>query len=140
MSPITPGRSRFSQPLLGDLSFSVAFSDYSFFLFVCFGGGSSGGFSLPFCRIWIGFLFTGRNFISFQKSRFINVPHMHDLLEKTIYTFAPFSYVNRLPNNRHNPWACLWGLLLLVLVMLAFIRYQLHRPKMRRMGFDTTGH
>lgn len=56
---------------------------------------------------------------------FYRTPHMHDFLHIIYHKIPPFTWVTaqleRLPNNRHQPWACLWEVLL-VSVLLLIIR------------------
>ena len=53
---------------------------------------------------------------------FYRQPHLHDLLHVIYHQIPPFSWVtallNRLPNERHNPWACLCEVILVVLLLL----------------------
>jgi uncharacterized protein (TIGR00251 family) len=53
---------------------------------------------------------------------FYQKPIMHNLLHKVFDDMPPFSYLT-VPNHRHNPWACLWEVAL-VLALLAVIYYQ----------------
>ena len=52
-------------------------------------------------------------------------PHLHHFLGFIYEKIPPFSlitpYLDRLPNCRHNPWAALWEVLL-IFVMLAIFR------------------
>jgi hypothetical protein len=50
------------------------------------------------------------------KFAFYQRPHMHDLLQ-VVFQRAPFSYLDRLPNNRYRPWACLWELALIAALL-----------------------
>jgi hypothetical protein len=56
------------------------------------------------------------------KIPFYTHPHLHDLLGYVYEKIPPFSYVtsyiDRLPNERHNPWACLWEILLIAFLIL----------------------
>lgn len=58
------------------------------------------------------------------KIPFYRQPHVHQCLGFIYDRIPPFSYVthaiDRLPNERHNPWACLWEVLLVVLMLVAF--------------------
>lgn len=53
---------------------------------------------------------------------FYRRPHLHDLLHVIYHHVPPFSWVTawltRLPNNRHNPWGCLWELLIVAVLLL----------------------
>ncbi len=53
---------------------------------------------------------------------FYRQPHLHNLLHFIYHRIPPFSwltsFLNRLPNDRHNPWACLWEVLLVALLLL----------------------
>ena len=55
---------------------------------------------------------------------FYRQPHLHHLLGFIYEKIPPFSYVtyylDRLPNERHQPWACLWEVLLVALMLVAF--------------------
>jgi hypothetical protein len=52
---------------------------------------------------------------------FYHKPYMHNLLHLVFDVMPPFSYL-RVPNHRHNPWACLWEVSL-VLAMLVAIHF-----------------
>jgi hypothetical protein len=52
---------------------------------------------------------------------FYRKPYLHNFLHIIFDDTPPFSKL-RVPNNRHNPWACLWEVGL-VLAMLLVIRY-----------------
>jgi len=47
---------------------------------------------------------------------FYQQPHLHDSLHFIYHKIPPFTgltaLIERLPNGRHNPWACLWEVLL----------------------------
>lgn len=53
---------------------------------------------------------------------FYRQPHLHHLLGYIWEKIPPFSFVtpwlDRLPNARHNPWACLWEVLLVAVMWL----------------------
>ena len=53
---------------------------------------------------------------------FYRQPHMHHLLGYIYEKIPPFSwvtvYLDRLPNERHNPWACLWEVLIVAFLVL----------------------
>jgi hypothetical protein len=64
-------------------------------------------------------------------------PHLHDLLNYIYHQIPPFSSVaaqiERLPNHRHQPWACLWELLLVsVLLLVIRLMTMAQRPVKRR--------
>jgi hypothetical protein len=58
------------------------------------------------------------------KIPFYTRPHMHDLLGYIYEKIPPFSfitpYLDRLPSERHQPWACLWEVLLVGLMLMVF--------------------
>ena len=56
------------------------------------------------------------------KIPFYRRPHMHDFLHLIFNQTPPFSHL-RVPNNRHNPWACLFefGLVLAMLAVIWFL-------------------
>jgi hypothetical protein len=58
------------------------------------------------------------------KIPFYRQPHLHHLLGYIWDKIPPFSYVtrylNRLPNERHNPWACLNEVALIALLLTVF--------------------
>ncbi len=56
---------------------------------------------------------------------FYRTPHMHNLLHVIVDQTPPMSWIT-IPNHRQNPWACLWEVAL-VFLMLAAIR-RLSRP------------
>lgn len=60
-------------------------------------------------------------------SSFYRTPVMHNLLHKVFDDMWPFSHL-RVPNHRQNPWACLWEVAL-VLLMLAAIYYPTWRKR-----------
>jgi hypothetical protein len=45
-------------------------------------------------------------------------PHLHHLLQR-ILEWTPFTVLDRLPNNRHHPWGCLWEVLLVAMLLVA---------------------
>jgi hypothetical protein len=51
---------------------------------------------------------------------FYRQPHLHNLLDFFYHQIPPFTWltaeINRLPNERHNPWACLWEALLVAIL------------------------
>lgn len=57
------------------------------------------------------------------KIPFYRQPHMHHFLGYIYDNIPPFSYVthwiNKLPNERHNPWACLCEFVLVALMLAA---------------------
>ena len=57
------------------------------------------------------------------KIPFYRQPHIHQFLGYIYEKTPPFSFVghwlDRLPNARHNPWACLWEVLLVALMLVA---------------------
>ena len=57
------------------------------------------------------------------KIPFYNQPHMHHFLGYIYDKIPPFSfvthYLNQLPNERHNPWACLCEVVLVALMLVA---------------------
>jgi hypothetical protein len=78
---------------------------------------------------------------------FYRHPHLHDLLGYIYEKIPPFTFVtsaiNRLPNERHNPWACLWEVLLVAVLLLIFWLLTLarsYRPERRPPArLDTAG-
>lgn len=50
-------------------------------------------------------------------------PHLHDFLHWIFAQVPALSFLDHLPSHRHSPWACLWEVLL-VCVMLLIIRLQ----------------
>jgi hypothetical protein len=65
------------------------------------------------------------------KIPFYRQPHLHHLLHFIVDKTPPFTYLSRLPNNRHNPWACLWELLLVAALLI--VNFSLgRRPTARR--------
>lgn len=50
-------------------------------------------------------------------------PHLHHFLHWLYAQVPALAFLDHLPNNRHNPWACLWEVLLVV-GMLLVIRLQ----------------
>jgi hypothetical protein len=57
---------------------------------------------------------------------FYRKPYMHNFLHIIFDETPPFSWL-KVPNHRHNPWACLWEIGLIV-VMLAIIRFGRFAP------------
>jgi len=51
---------------------------------------------------------------------FYSVPWIHFGMNYIIDQIPPFNYAYLLPDNRLNPWACLWELLLIALLALIF--------------------
>jgi len=55
---------------------------------------------------------------------FYRQPYLHHLLGFIYERIPPFSFItrciDRLPNERHNPWACLWEVLLVAAMLVAF--------------------
>lgn len=53
---------------------------------------------------------------------FYRQPHLHNLLHFIYHQIPPFTWltaeINRLPNERHNPWACLWEVLFVAVLWL----------------------
>ncbi len=63
-------------------------------------------------------------FIHGQKIFHINIPwyqrpHLHNLLHWIYEKIPPLSFLDHLPNHRHNTRACLWELLLVGVMLLA---------------------
>jgi hypothetical protein len=50
-------------------------------------------------------------------------PHLHHFLHWLYAQVPALSFLDHLPNHRHNPWACLWEVLLIG-AMLLVIRLQ----------------
>ena len=46
-------------------------------------------------------------------------PHLHDLLHWLYAQVPPLAFLDHLPNHRQNPWACLWELLIVVIMLIA---------------------
>ncbi len=70
------------------------------------------------------------------KIPFYRQPHMHHLLGYIYEHVPPFSWVtyclDRLPNERHNPWACLWEVLIVaVLILVIRLMTMARRPSLR---------
>jgi len=70
------------------------------------------------------------------KIPFYRHPHMHDLLGYIYEHIPPFSwvtyYLDGLPNERHNPWACLWEVLIIaVLILVIRLMTMAERPSSR---------
>jgi len=53
---------------------------------------------------------------------FYRQPHLHHTLHWLYAQVPALSFLDHLPNNRQNPWAILWELLL-VAALLLIIRY-----------------
>ncbi len=65
---------------------------------------------------------------------FYRQPHLHDLLHFIYHQVPPFTgltaMIERLPSERHNPWACLWEVLLVaVLWWLVRLKSKGSEPK-----------
>lgn len=74
---------------------------------------------------------------------FYRQPHLHDLLHLIYHRIPPFSWltsiVNRLPNARHNPWACLWEVLLVAMLLLTLrLMTMAERPSVRPAKLQVT--
>lgn len=52
---------------------------------------------------------------------FYRTPHLHNLLHLIFDKWPPFIYLDRLPNNRLKPWACLWEAPLVAGLWLVFL-------------------
>jgi hypothetical protein len=50
---------------------------------------------------------------------FYRQPHLHHLLGRVVNELPPFSWLNHLPNYRHNPWAILPEAVFLIVVAFA---------------------
>ena len=63
----------------------------------------------------------GQNLFHWQGG-FYRRPYLHEFLGFIYHHVPPFSWVTqafgRLPNERHNPWACLWEILLVAMFLL----------------------
>lgn len=59
---------------------------------------------------------------------FYKEPWLHNCINYFIDNVIPFSYLNLLPDNRTNPFACIWEILLFALLVLIF-RLQLSRRR-----------
>jgi hypothetical protein len=59
----------------------------------------------------------GQEILHFEISCY-RQPHLHHLLQ-FILQWPPVTYLDRLPNNRHQPWSCLWELLLMAALLMA---------------------
>ncbi len=49
---------------------------------------------------------------------FYRKPWMHEALNYIFDNTVPFNYLNYLPDNRLNPWACIWELLIIACLSL----------------------
>jgi hypothetical protein len=58
---------------------------------------------------------------------FYRTPHLHHLLGLMLDHTPPFTLIDKLPNYRHQPWAGVWELVLVLL--LAALLYGLNRRK-----------
>ncbi len=61
---------------------------------------------------------------------FYRQPHLHNLLHLIFDRIPPFTWIDKLPNDRQKPWAALWEVLLVVLLLVT-IRL-MDRAKRRR--------
>jgi len=68
---------------------------------------------------------------------FYRQPHLHHLLGRIVNDLPPFSWLNRLPNFRHNPWAILPEVVLLVVLATA-LRLKARRSDEGRLGSAST--
>jgi hypothetical protein len=59
---------------------------------------------------------------------FYKEPWLHNGINYVIDNIVPFSYLNLLPDQRTNPLACIWEILLFGLLVLVF-RLQLNRRR-----------
>jgi hypothetical protein len=59
---------------------------------------------------------------------FYRQPHLHHLLGWIYARLPGFGWLDHLPNNRENPWAALWELLL-VTAMLTLIQFMTRKDK-----------
>ena len=58
---------------------------------------------------------------------FYYVPWLHFLINDVLDLVPPFRYMDMLPDNRNNPWAVIWELLLISLLVFIFrtmVRYR----------------
>ena len=58
---------------------------------------------------------------------FYQMPWIHFSLNYILVQIPPFNYMDMLPDNRNNPWACIWELLLIAVLAFAFramVRYR----------------
>lgn len=74
---------------------------------------------------------------------FYRQPHLHNLLHFIYQRIPPFSrvtpFLNRLPDHRHNPWACLWeALLVAVLLLILHLTTMAKRPAARLAKLQET--
>ena len=51
---------------------------------------------------------------------FYQMPWIHFSLNYVIDQIPPFNYIDMLPDNRDNPLACIWELLLIIVLAFAF--------------------
>jgi hypothetical protein len=58
---------------------------------------------------------------------FYRTPHLHHLLGLIFDRTPPFTLIDKLPNYRHQPWAGLWELMLVI--VLGAVLFALNRPK-----------
>jgi hypothetical protein len=52
------------------------------------------------------------------KIPFYRQPHLHHLLGLLVDHVPPFTYMDKLPNYRLQPWACVWEILLMAIFIL----------------------
>ncbi len=69
---------------------------------------------------------------------FYQHPHLHDVLHMIYHQIPPFSWLttilNRLPNERHNPWACLWEVLVVTMLLLILrLMKMAQRPAVQKL-------
>jgi hypothetical protein len=64
---------------------------------------------------------------------FYQKPLMHNFLHLIFDETPPFSYL-RVPNHRHKPWACLWEVALILIMLLAI--HLLKKKKLRRLALN----
>jgi hypothetical protein len=58
---------------------------------------------------------------------FYQMPWIHFYLNYVIDQIPPFNYLDMLPDNRNNPWACIWELILigaLALIFRGMVKYR----------------
>ncbi len=55
-----------------------------------------------------------------QEVVFYKVPWMHNAINYFLDNVIPFSYLNMMPNQRDNPLACIWEILLFAILVLIY--------------------
>jgi hypothetical protein len=75
----------------------------------------------------VDWIFIGAQDILHTSIPFYKRPWIHDALNYIFDNTVPFNYLNYLPDNRLNPWACIWELLIiacLALILRALLLYR----------------